>query len=281
MCCRLAQLAERLTLDQKVLGSSPRSAAICLYSLRHMNPSGCSASLLPRSPCRVTRDSTYSSSTHLGFTLIELLVVIAIIAIMGAILFPVFTKAKQKAQLTKCMNNMAQLSKAITMYSDSNNGATPFAWNLIDKNWSVWYRDTWRERIQPFLKNRAALRCPVKTKAQVYKPPDYPETGHYGINVYITMDDSATTYIGWRLFSSIPRPAKTILVSENKDGDWSAEPLDNYATGSAGQFYPYHDDGTAKGGIFIFCDGHASFMSIYTTQSTVNNIPFYYWRIRK
>ncbi|MGQ9784568.1 MAG: prepilin-type N-terminal cleavage/methylation domain-containing protein [Armatimonadota bacterium] len=216
-----------------------------------------------------------------AFTLIELLVVIAIIAILAAIMFPVIARAKQKAVLTKCMNNMSQLSRAIMMYSDVYNGATPFAWNLIDNNWSVWCRDTWRERIQPFLKNRGALICPIKTKEPVYKPPNYPEIGHYGVNVYITMDDMATRYIGWRLFSSIPRPSRTILVSENKDGDWSAEPLDNYATGSAGQFYPYHDDGSARGGMFIFCDGHARFLSVYVTQSTVADVPFYYWRIRK
>ena len=216
-----------------------------------------------------------------GFTLIELLVVIAIIAILAAILFPVMVVAKQKAQLTKCMNNMTQIGKAMMMYADANNGATPFAWNLIDNNWSVWYRDTWRERIQPYLKTRSVLLCPTKTKEPRYLPPTYPATGHYGINVYISMNDAATTYVGWRLVASIPRPTRTILVSENRDGDWSAEPLNNQSTGSAGQFYPYHDDGKRKGGEFVFCDGHAGFMSVYTTQQTVAGVQFYYWKIRK
>ena len=51
-----------------------------------------------------------------GFTLIELLVVIAIIAILAAILFPVFAKARDKARTTACLNNMKQLALAIQMY---------------------------------------------------------------------------------------------------------------------------------------------------------------------
>lgn len=61
-----------------------------------------------------------------GFTLIELLVVIAIIAILAAILFPIFTSAKSRATQTKCLNNMKQLSMAVRQYCDDYNGTTPF-----------------------------------------------------------------------------------------------------------------------------------------------------------
>ena len=75
-----------------------------------------------------------------------------------------------------------------------------------------------------------------------------------------------------------PITTKTILVSENIDGDWSAEPLDNAATGAdAGQFYPYHGQGSTEGGVFVFCDGHAEFMSVYRTQER----NFYYWKVIK
>lgn len=56
-----------------------------------------------------------------GFTLIELLVVIAIVAILAAILFPVFTSAKESANKVKCMNNMKQLGMAFRLYADNNN----------------------------------------------------------------------------------------------------------------------------------------------------------------
>jgi prepilin-type N-terminal cleavage/methylation domain-containing protein len=210
-----------------------------------------------------------------GFTLIELLVVIAIIAILAAILFPVFMAAKGRAQQTACMNNMVQIGKAMTIYADENSGCTPFAWNLIDNNWSIWYRDTWRQRIQPYLKSKRALVCPIKTKSPSY--PSMPEIGHYGMCVYVTMNDAATVYVGYRRMSSIPLPSKTILVSENRDGDWSAEPYDNANTGSAGQFYPYHGTDKSKGGEFAFCDGHAAFMPVAKTEQD----DFYYWKVIK
>ncbi len=213
-----------------------------------------------------------------GFTLIELLVVIAIVAILAAILFPVMTAAKLKANQSKCMNNMHQVGTAITMYADRNEGVYPFAWNK--SNWNIWHIDTWRERIQPYLKSRNSLLCPVKTKA----PPDKEIakiSGHYGMNVYVTMNDAATSYVGWRSVSSVPMPTRTILISENKDGDWSAEPWDNNSTGDAGQFWPYHGDSDTKGGIFAFCDGHAKFMSVETTQKAVGTVRFYFWKVRK
>jgi prepilin-type N-terminal cleavage/methylation domain-containing protein len=61
----------------------------------------------------------------MGFTLIELLVVIAIIAILAAILFPVFAKAREKARQTQCTNNQKQIATAITMYTQENEETLP------------------------------------------------------------------------------------------------------------------------------------------------------------
>jgi len=60
-----------------------------------------------------------------GFTLIELLVVIAIIAILAAILFPVFMTAKERGRQAKCLNNLKQLMVGIRQYCDDNNGIMP------------------------------------------------------------------------------------------------------------------------------------------------------------
>lgn len=218
-----------------------------------------------------------------GFTLIELLVVIAIIAILAAILFPVFAAAKQKANTTKCMNNMTQIGKAITMYADDNRGYIPFAY---PRDWSNWgggtsqsingLDPTWRERVQKYIRNRNVLVCPVKTWGPAY--PQFDKfIGHYGMNVYVILNNAETAYVGTRLLSSIPQPSRTILISENKDGDWSAEPWDNSTTGREGQFYPYHGDNQQKGGNFVSCDGHAKFLSVFQTQER----SFYYWRVIK
>jgi prepilin-type N-terminal cleavage/methylation domain-containing protein len=69
-----------------------------------------------------------------GFTLIELLVVIAIIAILAAILFPVFMNAKEQARVAQCLSNLKELQLAFQRYCDDNNGGTPFA-GQTEFNW--------------------------------------------------------------------------------------------------------------------------------------------------
>jgi len=66
-----------------------------------------------------------NKSTRKGFTLIELLVVIAIIAILAAILFPVFARAREKARQTKCLSNVKQLGMSLLMYASDHDGAFP------------------------------------------------------------------------------------------------------------------------------------------------------------
>src|SRR5438105_3723205 len=83
-----------------------------------------------------------------GFTLIELLVVIAIIAILAAVLFPVFAQAREKARQTACLNNQKQLATAIGLYEDANDG---YYVVHIDPNDPQTRSLAWPELLRPYI----------------------------------------------------------------------------------------------------------------------------------
>jgi prepilin-type N-terminal cleavage/methylation domain-containing protein len=83
-----------------------------------------------------------------GFTLIELLVVIAIIAILAAILFPVFAQAREKARQSTCLSNSRQMEMGLSMYVQDNDDTYPWSASLDpDKN------PAWAGLIYPYVKN--------------------------------------------------------------------------------------------------------------------------------
>lgn len=91
-----------------------------------------------------------------GFTLIELLVVIAIIAILAAILFPVFVNAKASANLSSCQSNIKQLGIAMQMYTESNDGRLPSY-----SHYSGAQRILWYSMLNTYLKSDKIYRCPA------------------------------------------------------------------------------------------------------------------------
>ena len=106
-----------------------------------------------------------------GFTLIELLVVIAIIAILAAILFPVFARAREKARSTRCVANLKQLGNAFTMYMDDYDGYYPWGVDPADANLpQIWNGyPVWQALIasmpllpplvDPYVKNKEVWHC--------------------------------------------------------------------------------------------------------------------------
>lgn len=97
-----------------------------------------------------------------GFTLIELLVVIAIIAILAAILFPVFARAREKARQTSCLSNMKQIGLAGLMYAQDYDGRYPQQWY---GSGGVPYASVgfnFRELLTPYMKNEQIWLCPSR-----------------------------------------------------------------------------------------------------------------------
>ena len=100
-----------------------------------------------------------------GFTLIELLVVIAIIAILAAILFPVFAQARAKARQTACLSNMRQLGTAIMMYSqDADEVVVPSQNGVAGALYS------WPTLILPYVKNTGVFECPSADENYASQP---------------------------------------------------------------------------------------------------------------
>src|SRR6516162_2617232 len=92
------------------------------------------------------------SQSRSGFTLIELLVVIAIIAILAAILFPVFAQAREKARAIFCISNGRQVGTALAMYTQDYDEGLPL-------NSHSGATASWVEAAQPYIKNRLLYRC--------------------------------------------------------------------------------------------------------------------------
>jgi prepilin-type N-terminal cleavage/methylation domain-containing protein/prepilin-type processing-associated H-X9-DG protein len=135
---------------------------------------------------------------HSGFTLIELLVVIAIIAILAAILFPVFAQAREQARKTSCLNNMKQLSLGYLMYVQDNDEIFPKRDNGDgDASLAGDLRDPVpgdsNGLVYPYYKNFGILTCPDDTERAQYVDPNL-----------ITPVDVAMTpywsgvYYGWK-----------------------------------------------------------------------------------
>src|SRR5690349_1235069 len=96
------------------------------------------------------RDTSHSSKASYGFTLIELLIVIAIIAILAAILFPVFARARENARRSSCQSNLKQIGLAFAQYTQDNDERLPMAYNYYGGGTTGVPR-TWSGEIEPYL----------------------------------------------------------------------------------------------------------------------------------
>jgi prepilin-type N-terminal cleavage/methylation domain-containing protein/prepilin-type processing-associated H-X9-DG protein len=114
-----------------------------------------------------------------GFTLIELLVVIAIIAILAAILFPVFAKVREKARQTTCVSNLKQIGLGVAQYTQDYDETLPSGWYPDPSGSNGYY--SWNANIVPYIKSSAVFACPSNShNTEAYKNGG---TAHDGVTV--------------------------------------------------------------------------------------------------
>jgi prepilin-type N-terminal cleavage/methylation domain-containing protein/prepilin-type processing-associated H-X9-DG protein len=200
-----------------------------------------------------------------GFTLIELLVVIAIIAILAAILFPVFAKAREKARQTSCLNNCKQLGTAMIQYCQDYDEGYPLYNTFAAISPEVHYP----QRLMPYIKNTQLWACPSRGSNAAYLTESYLYAyPHYGLACFLVSMcrwNQASCWKSGCFMSNIARPAETIVLMESCF-DNHAKAGWTYTDTGRGNLRVYQQNATDWGySIFphndgrnmVFADGHA------------------------
>ncbi|MDR3710930.1 MAG: DUF1559 domain-containing protein [Capsulimonadaceae bacterium] len=148
------------------------------------------------------KHSQVLSSTRNAFTLIELLVVIAVIAILAAILFPVFATAREKARQTSCLNNEKQLGLALVQYAQDYDELLPGG------TASSQCSTGWAGEIYSYVKSVGAYRCPDDMNTNPYN------FSSYGINGNLASRNGSTSTNKGVCLSQMTAPSVTVLLFE-------------------------------------------------------------------
>jgi prepilin-type N-terminal cleavage/methylation domain-containing protein/prepilin-type processing-associated H-X9-DG protein len=194
-----------------------------------------------------------------GFTLIELLMVISIIAILTAILLPVFSQARETARRIVCASNVRQIGIATAAYTQDYDETLPCSWDggtlgpggtsgaggwmYFENYLGPTQFDPARGSLAPYLRNSGVFQC----------PSDAVRVGNsYAYNSLLLTDSGVKAFHNGLALAAVPEPSHTFLFVEEY-----AEPTrgtdDGYLlVGPNGLAQRHHDGGT-----FVYCDGHA------------------------
>ena len=233
-----------------------------------------------------------------GFTLIELLVVIAIIAILAAILFPVFAQAREKARATSCLSNCKQIGTGIQLYVDDFDETLPLQCFAFlretsyktatgEQCWHAGIYDarayTWVDAILPYVKNLNMFSCPsaAKTTKDKWGQVYYPVT--YGYNKLVSgipnsslINTTVANINQWTgtSLSQVKHSAQCVFVGDCGISYYDTSNNKNYAIGfgiiAPYIIWPNKSQGKSdadyykvkrhnEGLNFTFIDGHAKF----------------------
>jgi prepilin-type N-terminal cleavage/methylation domain-containing protein/prepilin-type processing-associated H-X9-DG protein len=201
-----------------------------------------------------------------GFTLIELLVVIAIIAILAAILFPVFARAREKARQTSCLSNLKQIGLAEKMYEQDYDEVTGTYIQNAPSGVGTDY--SWIDILEPYTKNTQIFTCP--SNDQEYRLPDPAYVGHqasYGANISSTGVGGLTGQ-GYlychRKIASFEAPSETAIFADTNGAHYF-----RYSGGEADNMEFLHNGGANV----TYLDGHAKWISEGAVMTEVGKWP--------
>mgnify|MGYP002681657618 CR=1 FL=1 len=203
-----------------------------------------------------------------AFTLIELLVVIAVIAILAAILFPVFASARERARQSACLSNMGQIARSLHMYTDDHKGRVPIC---VDDATVSAESDTgyWWVVLHPYTRDDRVFTCPSWRGGElpqgllaIEQPPDasvpHMRGGVSGTYVWNeTMDGAPESKLSGTAADGLSYgPSSVIAVAEGFNGSHIWKP-EHVTRKHPEERLRYHHNGGAN---LAYADGHARYM---------------------